>query len=440
MEHHKLRLKELVAIGVGGMIGGGIFSVLGLLIKYAGPASPFAFSLGAVIALLTAYSYAKLSIYHPCMGGTVEYIAMGIKKLFVVDYLNALLWFGYVIMISLYAYTFGSYASATLGFKEGTFTYEVVKHFMSSLVLLAFMVVNILGSHVMGKVEDLLVYVKVAILLLFAIVGIYRSNPSVIFSRPWPPVYNIFLGGMIIFLAYEGFGIISNAGLDAKKEDVFKAFFLSIIIVAIIYVSIAYVAVTTLTAEEIVKYEDYALSMVAYPILGKLGFIIIDIAALLSTSSAINATIYGAARVAHFIPKVNKVVGRKLEEKAFLKYEIFLSVLIALILANLYNLTNISLMGSMGFLLVYTAVNCSAFKLASKIGAKKELVASAVFFTLASAVVLAMTSLYVDFYNQITALLTLLLPPLFIATIVRPFRRWLLNRYERKYGVPSKAF
>ncbi len=432
--HRKLRLKELVAIGVGGMIGGGIFSVLGLLVKYAGPAAPFAFSLGAIIAMLTAYSYAKFSLYHPCMGGTVEYIAMGIRNLFIVDYLNALLWLGYIVMISLYAYAFGSYASATLGFREGTFMYEVVKHIMSSLVLLIFMVINILGSHVMGKVEDILVYIKVAILSLFAIIGIYRSNPSVIFTQPWPPAYDILLGGMIIFLAYEGFGIISNAGLDANKKDIFRAFFISVAIVAAIYISIAYVAVTTLSPEEIVKYEDYALGMVAYPILGKLGFLMIDLAALLSTSSAINATIYGAARVAHFIPKRNKVVGRKIEETAFLKYEILLSTLIALILANLYNLSNISLMGSMGFLLVYTAVNYSAFKLADKIKARKVIVGLAIFFTLTSAIALGIISLYVDFYNQLIALITLLLPPLMIAIAVRPFRKWLLKRYERKYG------
>ncbi len=424
--HKKLGLPELVAIGVGGMIGGGIFSVLGLLIQYAGPAAPFAFSIGAIIAFLTAYSYAKFSYYHPCMGGTIEYIAMGIENLFVLDYINALLWVGYVVMISLYAYAFGSYAAVMLGFSETSGAYYLVQHILITLVLLVFMIINLLGSHVMGKVEDFLVYIKVGILAMFAIIGMTRSNPQMIFSQPWPPIHMILLGGMIIFSAYEGFGIISNAGLDArKKEDIYRAFFISVAIVAAIYISIAYVAVTTLTPQQVVKYEDYALGVIAEPILGKLGFVIIGIAALFSTASAINATIFGAARVAHFIPKSNKIVGDEAAEVGLLKYEIVLSTLVSMILANFYNLSNISLMGSMGFLLIYLAVNYSAYKLADEIGAKKPIVILAIIFTLVPAIVLAATSLYVNFWSQVRALMTLLLPPLAIALALRPIRRYL---------------
>ncbi|UXD21185.1 amino acid transporter [Ignicoccus pacificus DSM 13166] len=427
---HKLGLKELVAIGVGGMIGGGIFSVLGLLIQYAGPAAPFAFSIGAITAFLTAYSYAKFSYYHPCMGGTIEYIAMGIKNLFVLDYINSLLWVGYVVMVSLYAYAFGSYGAAMLGFAEGTFWYAIVRHALTTIVLIVFMVINLLGSHIMGKVEDVLVYIKVAILVMFALIGMTRSNPQMLFTEKWPPWYMILLGGMIIFSAYEGFGIISNAGLDAKsKRDIYWAFFLSVAIVAAIYISIAYVSVTTLKPQQIVKYEDYALGIIAEPILGKLGFTIIGIAALLSTASAINATIFGAARIAHFIPKTNKIVGKEALEVELLKYEITISTLISMILANFYNLSNISLMGSMGFLLVYLAVNYSAYKLADKIKAKRPIIVLAIFFTLFPALILASTSLYVAFWSQLKALSTLLLPPLIITIALRPARKIIWRKY-----------
>ena len=109
---------------------------------------------------------------------------------------------------------------------------------------------------------------------------------------------------MIIFLAYEGFELISNAGLDAdSRKDLYWAFFLSVSIVVAIYVLIAYVSVTTLSVKEIVKYKDYALAVIAEPLLGKLGFVLIGIAALYSTASAINATIYSAGRIAYLIFK-----------------------------------------------------------------------------------------------------------------------------------------
>jgi len=425
-----LGLKELVAIGIGGMIGGGIFSALGLLLEYAGVASPFAFSIGAAIALLSAYSYAKFSYYHPCMGGTIEYIAMAIENLFVLDYLNALLWVGYVVMVALYAYAFGSYSAALLGFQEGTFSYFIVQHIMITLSLLTFMVINVLGSHIMSKVENLLVYLKMGILVFFVIIGMLRANPSVIVTKPWPPVHMVLLGGLIIFSAYEGFGIISNAGLEAKdRKDIYWSFFISVIIVAIIYISIAYVAVTILSLNEVIKFKDYALGIIAKPILGKMGFIIIAVAAILSTASAINATIFGAARVAHFIPKTNKIIGNERVEMSLLKYEILFSGLISLVLANLYNLSNISMMGSLAFLLLYSTVNYSAMKMAEIIRASKIISGMAFALTLVAAVVLAWIALSVNFWSQLMSLITLLLPPLLIAVIIRPLRKYLFYKY-----------
>ena len=430
----KLGLKELVAIGIGGMIGGGIFSTLGLLLQYAGVAAPFAFSIGAVIALLSAYSYAKFSYYHPCIGGTIEYIAMVIDNLFALDYINALLWVGYIVMVSLYAYAFGSYAAALLGFHEGTFWYFVIQHIMITLVLIAFTAINALGSHVMSKVEDLLVYVKVGILLFFVMIGLMRSDPTLLFSKTWPPINMVLLGGLIMFSAYEGFGIISNASLEAKRrEDVYRAFFISVIIVAIIYVSIAYVAVTTLNPKLVAKYKDYALGVVAEPIIGKVGFVIIAIAALLSTASAINATIFGAARIAHFLPKMEKVVGENVKAMELLKYEVLLSGLISLVLANVFDLSNIAVMGSLAFLLIYAMVNYAATKMADVIWAKRTITVTALVLNIVAAIVLAWTSLSVDFYGQSLSLITLLVPPLIIALIMRPLRKYLFYKHFVEY-------
>ncbi len=430
----KLGLKELIAIGIGGMIGGGIFSTLGLLLQYAGVASPFAFSIGAIIALLSAYSYAKFSYYHPCIGGTIEYIAMVIDNLFTLDYINALLWVGYVVMVALYAYAFGSYAAALMGFQEGSFWYFVVHHVMITLVLITFTAINMLGSHIMSKVEDLLVYIKVGILLFFIAIGLIRSNPSVIFTKPWPSLNMILLGGLIIFSAYEGFGIISNASLEAKKkEDVYWAFFISVIIVAFIYISIAYVAVTTLSPQIVAKYKDYALGIIAEPLLGKLGFVIIAVAALLSTASAINATIFGAGRIAHFLPKIDKVVGENVRAIQLLKYEILISGLVALFLANFYDLSNIAMMGSLAFLLIYAIVNYAATKMAEVIWAKRWLTATAFILNITAAMVLAWTSLSVDFWGQLMSLATLLVPPLIIAIMMRPLRRYLFYKHFVEY-------
>ncbi len=417
----KLGLKELTAIGIGGMIGGGIFAVLGLSIQLSGTLAPLAFSVAAIIAGLTAYSYAKFSIYRPCMGGTIEYISLGIKNEKVVGYLNTLLWFSYIVMLSLYSYAFGSYAAAILGFQEGTSAYMVVKHLFLSLVLIAFMIINILGAEIMGKVEDLLVYVKVAILTIFAIIGFMRSDPSMIFKGPMPPIPFVIAGGMIIFLAYEGFELISNAGADAdSKKDLYRAFFLSVAIVATIYISIAYISVTTLPVSQIVRFKDYALAVVAEPILGKLGFVLIAIAALFSTASAINATIYGAGRIAYILFKYGEI-REPLTKKAWTEpvEGIIITTIFALILANAYNLSNISLMGSLGFLIVFLAVNYSAYKLSEIIKANRMVELVAVVLTSVSTIILVSVALSMDFWGQLKAMMTLLIPPLILEVLWR---------------------
>ncbi len=432
----KLGLKELTAIGIGGMIGGGIFAVLGLSIKIAGGLAPVAFSIAGLIALLTAYSYAKFSYYHPCMGGTIEYIAMGLNKEQIVGYLSTLLWVSYIVMLSLYSFAFGSYGAALMGFSEGTLGYVTVKHLLITAVLVTFMIINLLGAEIMGKIEDFLVYAKVAILLFFIVIGLTHSNPEMIFKQPWPPLHMVIAGGMIIFLAYEGFELISNAGLDAdSKEDLYKSFFLSVIIVVAIYVLIAYVSVTTLPVSEIVKYKDYALAVIAEPLLGRLGFVMIGIAALYSTASAINATIYGAGRIAYLIFKHGEL-KEPLKKKAWKepKEGIIITSLAAVILANTYSLANISLMGSLGFLLVFLAVNYSAYKLSNVIGANKSLALVATVLTALSSAILVYVALSMDFWSQLKALLTLTVTPLIIELAWRKVSKRKMKKPE-EYGI-----
>ena len=110
----KLGLWAVVAIGVGGMVGGGIFAVLGLAVQLAHGGTPEAFALAGVVALLTTYSYAKLSVAYPSRGGTVTFLDRVFGAGMFTGSLNVLLWLSYVVMLSLYAFAFGSYGATFL--------------------------------------------------------------------------------------------------------------------------------------------------------------------------------------------------------------------------------------------------------------------------------------------------------------------------------------
>ncbi|WP_457628706.1 APC family permease [Persephonella sp.] len=359
----KIGFWEAYSIGIGGMIGGGIFAVLGLTILLAKGAAPIAFIFAGIIALLTSYSYAKLSVRYPSEGGTVEFLVRAFGNNIITGYLNTLLLASYVIMLALYSYAFGSYASVLfLG-------HEVVlaKKLFIALVIGFFTVLNFLGAYVSGKAEDVMVFMKVGILLLFCGLGLFTGDFSRLSPEHWESLLKIMTGGLIIFLAYEGFELIANTAQDVEDPErtLPKAFYAAVITVIFIYVLVSIVAVANLTYEEVQKYSDYALAVAAKPFLGQAGFVLIGIAALLSTASAINATLYGSARVSYLVAKFGALP--KNLTKHIWKYGtegLLILAILTVIFAISFNLENISIAGSLGFLIIFAGVNLANFKLA----------------------------------------------------------------------------
>ncbi len=147
-DKEKLGLKELIAIGVGGMVGGGIFSVLGLSVELSGHAAPIAFSLGAVIALLTGLSYSRLGLCFRDDEGSFTYLEHAFKGKNIAGIGGWLLLTGYIGTLALYAFTFGVYGTAMLGGEA------VVHHVLESFILLLFLGVNLYGVQAAGETED----------------------------------------------------------------------------------------------------------------------------------------------------------------------------------------------------------------------------------------------------------------------------------------------
>ncbi len=358
----KIGFWEAYSIGVGGMIGGGIFAVLGLTILLAKGAAPIAFLFAGIIALLTAYSYAKLSIRYPSEGGTVEFLVQGLGNNLLSAYLNTLLLASYIIMLALYAYAFGSYASALFFGKE----IMLYKKLFIAAVIALFTFLNFLGAYISGKSEDIMVFLKVAILLLFAVLGFFTGDFSKLSPQHYESIIKIMTGGLIIFLAYEGFELIANTAADIEEpqKNLPKAYYAAVITTIIVYVLVAIVAVANLTYEQVQKYSDFALAVAAKPFLGDFGFTLIGIAALLSTSSAINATLYGGARVSYLVAKTGglpKEFTKRLWKQG--SEGLLILAIVSIIFALSFNLENISIAGSLGFLIIFASVNYVNFKL-----------------------------------------------------------------------------
>ena len=357
----KIGFWEAFSIGVGGMVGGGIFAVLGLTIALAKGAAPISFAIAGFIALITAYSYVKLSIRYPSEGGTIEFITQAFGNNMFSSIVNTLMLFSYVIMLALYSYAFGSYGSALFTDGENP---ALQKIFISGVIAL-FILINLAGAFLTGKAEDLLVLIKVLILMGFIILGFFTAKYQRLSPKYYESTIKIVTGGLIIFLAYEGFELIANTAKDIKKprRTLPKAFYGSVIFVIILYILVAVVTIANVSFAQAQKAQEYVLAIAAEPFLGHAGFVIIAIAALISTASAINATIYGGGRVSYLIAKYGElpqIFGKQIKAG----YEGMIIIgLLATIFATTFNLKNISIAGSVGFLIIFGLVNYANFKL-----------------------------------------------------------------------------
>jgi amino acid transporter len=359
-----------VSIGIGGMVGGGIFAVLGLAVQLAHGGTPFAFALAGLVALFTAYSYARLSVAYPSRGGTVEFLNQAFGEGIFTGGMNILLWLSYVAMLSLYAFAFGSYGASFFPVASQA----LWKHILISGSVVLFTGLNILGSKTVGKSEDFIVALKILILMIFLGAGVWTINTARLAPASWSSPLELVAGGMIIFLAYEGFELIANTAENVREpgKNLPRAYFSAVIFVIILYVLVSIVTVGNLPLDKIISAKDYALAEAARPFLGTLGFSLIAVAALLSTGSAINATLYGTARVSYVIAKEGEL-PEKLDHMVWRRpiEGLLITSGLTLLIANLFDLTNISVMGSAGFLIIFAGVNFANARLSTSTGAKR---------------------------------------------------------------------
>lgn len=379
-------LYAATSIGVGGMIGAGIFSIFGTAVKISGSAVYISFIIAGVVALLNAYSYAKLGVRYQSAGGPVEFILQGFGDGVLSGGLNLLLWISYVFGLALYSRGFSSYAVTFL--PPGSA--QIWEKIFATAIILIFTAINFIGARAVGKSELFIVSIKFSILVIFAAAGIAYMDTGNLSVSTWPDYKSILFGAGIVFLAYQGFGLITNAVEDINNPETTlpRAIYLSIALVILIYISVSLAVIGNLSIFEIEKAKDYALAAAAKPFLGTIGFKIMALAALISTSSAINASLYGGANVSYLLAK-NGRLPFFFESKIWNRGTegLFITSGLVILLANFLPLEGIGMLASTSLLIIYVAVNTSHLRLLKETGAKRwiikaSLLSSLIFFGL----------------------------------------------------------
>ncbi|AQL43800.1 amino acid transporter [Halorientalis sp. IM1011] len=319
----ELGLLDATMIGMGAMIGAGIFVLTGLATEIAGPAAIAVFALNGVVTAFTGLSYAELASAIPKSGGGYAFVREVFDDLssFLMGWM---LWFAYMIAGALYALGFAPnflellhvYGLAPAPGQVGAITLPVVEAAVPVSVGLAFTAVlllvalNAASTAASGSVETIFTLVKVAILVVFVAFGALSPMFSTAEFQPLFPVdgsaFAIIPAMGLTFIAFEGYDLITTVTEEVKnpRENIPKAIFLSLAVTVVVYLAVVTVAVGTLGAQGLAEAGEAGIAQAAtefmptgLPVIQNGGAIIV-FGAVFSTLTALNAVVIASSRVA----------------------------------------------------------------------------------------------------------------------------------------------
>jgi hypothetical protein len=383
------------SIGIGGIVGGGIFATLGLATVESRGATYVSFLIGGVVALLTAYSYVRLSLAYPGKGGTVTFLNKAFGPGFFTGSLNVLLVMSYVVLLSVYAFAFANYAASTFFPRD---EYALWHRVLVSAVVVALAVVNFTGPALVERSEGFFNLSKLLILLVFVVFGFFASGLTFARIAPseWVSAPGIIAAGMLVFLSYEGFELIANVSdqVRDRERNLPLAYYGSVGIALVFYVLIIIVVLGHMSFDAVTASRDYTLSAAAELFMGRTGFVLLAVGAILATASAINAGLFGASKLPVILARTEEAPPVYLLEYRG-RRPVGLVVISALVLliANFLDLHSLSAAASAGFIVIFLMVNLANAKLASETGSSRRVSVTAAAVCLAAlAVMLAETA------------------------------------------------
>lgn len=365
------------AIGVGGMMGAGLYTLLGLAAKTAGAYLPLSFLIGGIVAAFSVYSYSKLGMQYPDRGGAAKFLVKEFGDGLLAGGLNVFQYLGWIIAMALYATGFAEYACQLLGRSSTGWLGKGVSIGIVILVVL----VNILGSKQVARAQTTIIAFELIILLAFIGLGLTQAHVPTITVGSGGRFLGILSAAGLLYVTYEGFGVVTNVAGSMRnpRKQLPLALFLSLIIVTAIYIVSSIVVIMTIGVHGAAANQGHALAIAGKAVCGKLGMLFISVAALVATASAVNSTMFGDENLAMRIAKIDEIppkfgamtcVGGT--------WGLFFTALLVCLFVVIFPLSAVGEMASLAFLLVYAMVNVGHLRLAKQTGAQRWLLVCAV--------------------------------------------------------------
>ena len=386
-----LGIRQAAFIGVGSMVGAGIFSLLGAAGAVAGAAVWISFLLAGLVAGLQGYSFAKFGGRFPSAGGLLEYVRRGYGDGHTTGITAWLVLATNAIVTAMVAISFGSYASSALTDSNATW----IKIF-AVLLICVMSLLNVLGSKAVANAQTVVVVVVIGSLTVFAVSTLTNLHPHLLAPSGYPSAKDIISSVALTFFAFLGFGVITFTAKDLPnpRRQLPRAMFLALGIATVIYVAVSIGVFGTLTVEKVIESGGTALAVAAQPVLGRAGYWLMTVTALFATSGATNAGLFPAGGLSEEMAALGQfppTLGRRLGGRA--PMGLLLTAVIAIVLAAGFDLDAVASIGSAVALVVFTLISIGHLRVRGETGAQAWLLILAVCATTIVFVTFAVTTL-----------------------------------------------
>ncbi|MGZ6778743.1 MAG: APC family permease, partial [Mycobacterium sp.] len=296
--------------------------------------------------------------------------------------LNVFQFLGWIIAMALYCAGFAGYVRALLPWQTPEWSAKAI----GIGLIVAVVVVNLIGTKFVGRSEVFVVSIELAILAVFVVFGFTKAEPGRFGMNGDHHWLGVLFAAGLLYVTYEGFGVVTNSAGDMRNpaEELPKAMFLALGIVIVVYILVSSVVVMTLSLSTMDASQGHVLSESGQHILGRVGFVVVGVAALLATASGVNATMYGDANLAFTVAKTGEL------PRSFTRgvwhggtVGLFVAAGITAAFVVFFPLAAVGQMASLAFLIVYGMVSVGHLRIRADTGAKRWLLVLAVTLNLA---------------------------------------------------------
>jgi len=374
-----LTLRGATVLGIGSMVGAGIFALLGEAGAVAGAAVWISFLVGGGVALLLGYVCAKLGVTYPSSGGLITYLIKGFGLGRLVGVAS---WLGYiaaiVIVTAMVAVSFGGYATTLFVGENASSAWNNV---FITLLLVVMLALNLVGTKMVAAAQSAIVVIVLGAFAVFLVSVLPNIDTSLLSFSDYPSLTKVVGSVALTFFAYLGFNVITFTGGDLRnpKRDIPRATYLSIGITAVLYVLIAIAVFGTRTVVEVIGYGETAIAEAARPTLGDTGFKLMAVVALLSTAGCTNATLYASSNLTGMLAEYRlfpELFGSR--SRLGRHAGLIVTTAIVLVVANLVDLSSIASVGSAVSLLVFLLVGLAGWQRRADTGSSPFIVGLAI--------------------------------------------------------------